>query len=158
MLVGMMALAGAMTIGTSAAQPLREGHIAVRIGTAFMTGGGNWTAFGADWRLPGQTLDPAFGGTQTFLSLSGDYYERGGSRNIPVILNYNVRNAPFTFFGGAGIGFSDVGGSANADVNFQLGANYDLTQAGQTPIFLQAKWIRAQRGFDNFGVYLGARF
>jgi hypothetical protein len=156
-------LAFALGLGLSAVAPAEAAQIpgtpsgvTLRAGT-FFGGGGGWGAFGVEYPITGLGIPATgFGATVT---LSGDYYSRGGSRSIPVLLNYAVRAGTLRYSAGVGVGFNRVeGGRERAGIQYQTSLAYDLP-VGLTPVFLEGRYHRAADGaLSGLAVYLGVRF
>lgn len=164
--LGFLVLGG---VGAAGAQMSGQSGVSGRIGyflpTNSAAGGGNWLSFGADYRLnsvsaPAMTMRS---GTSTFVTLSGDYYNHGGFRNIPVAFNYNVRSMQLIFSAGVGVGFQTVYDHETIDLGGQIGATYEFSsgrgmRTGST-FFVQAKYFLASNSLlDGLGLYVGMRF
>ena len=137
--------------------------ISARIGLFFPTSnlarnlGQNWFAFGADYKLNTANMSAPTEDTLAYLSVSADYYTKGGSSALPIALNYNVRASQIVW--SAGIGLDIVRFGANTSgFAAQVGAAYEFGP-GPTPFFVQAKYFFSSKSdLNGFGVFLGARF
>jgi hypothetical protein len=170
-----MILATGMIAGVASAQLGRSYNngsgsttgISVRIGaflplsSAGTDIGSEWFAGGLDYKLSSvATANPAsVGSLPSFLSISGDYYEKEGNRTIPVALNYNVKMNKLLYAVGAGVEDAQLnGGTSTISFAAQAAVSYDLSKA-PIPIFLQAKYFYSNHEeFRGIGVFLGARF
>jgi hypothetical protein len=137
--------------------------LAVRLGTFFPTGSasdlgrGGWLAFGADYRLPSRGLAAPTTDTVSFLSLSGDFYQRSNTSALPIALNYNVRSGAITWYGGLGLDFVRLGTNTSGFAG-QLGAKYHFG-TGPNPWFLEGKYFLSSRSaLNGVGVYIGTNF
>ncbi len=131
----------------------------VRAGLFFPTqsgSSGTWFAFGADTRfaglkVPGLPLGAAVEG-------SIDYYSKGGSRNIPVLLNFRASFGKNSVALGVGPGFSRVSGGESVGLDFALSARTSLS-TGPLPLFIEGRYYMASRAaVRGFAVMLGIRF
>ncbi len=157
----------AMAGGVASAQSNGPTGISVRLGVFLPTGtvgeniGHTWFAGGLDYKINTVPVSAptAYAGMPSYLSISGDYYEKGGDRAIPVVLNYNLRVKNYVF--AVGLGAEDTsysGGSSTIGFAGQVAASYDFT--GMTlPVFLQAKYFFSGKDeFRGVGLFVGARF
>lgn len=155
-------------VGVAGAQTNGPAGISARLGVFFPTSdvaraaSKNWFAFGADYKLQGVNVAPARGEYASYLSISGDFYEKGNLRAIPVAVNYNVRAQQLVFSGGIGMDFVRIGSSDKSGFAGQLGATYEFANSGKTtvnPFFVQAKYFFSSKSdLNGFGLYLGYRF
>lgn len=160
--LGRLALV-ALTVGAVAAVTMAadESKYTFRLGTyapgdTDMRNATNnyWLSFGLDRRL---NYFKGLGDPGTFTTLSADYFERAGNRAIPVTLNLNFPTAKFTYFVGAGVIFSKMGGGGRnvTSVAATIGANYDLTSR----FSVTAKYfVSGNPRFRGFGFYAGIKF
>ena len=116
----------------------------------------SWISFGLD-----HFLDKPVGKKSTMQQSVGvDYFEKNGTRSIPLVLNFHVPGqSGLSYFYGAGIADTHA---ANESDNFtyvlNVGANFELGQ-GKAPLFLQAKYIfTGKEDFRGFNVSLGIKF
>lgn len=152
------AVAGAQTNGPSG--------FSVRLGAFFPTSSvaralnNTWFTGGLDYKITRYSVDAPTEDTLSYLSLSADYYESKGVRNIPVALHYNIRNGQFVYSAGVGADFRRIGGDG-VGLHGQLSAAYEFANANSpnTPFFVQAKYFFASKSVLNgLGVYFGWRF
>lgn len=158
--LGVAGIAGAQTNGPTG--------ISARLGVFFPTSdpardlGKSWFGFGADYKLQSVNVQPARGEYASYLSVSGDYYEKGGARAMPIAINYNVRANQLVFSGGVGIDFVRAFGDDSSGFSGQLAATYEFAQSGRTnstPFFVQAKYFFSSKSdLSGIGVYAGVRF
>lgn len=115
-----------------------------------------WFGFGVDYKL-GQKLPMAPMGE---LGFSLDYSSKGGTRIIPLSLNYKVKQDKFYVFGGVGASLVHPdGGKSDTLFGYQLGAGMDFAQQGGIPLFLEAKFLGTEKSeYNGFGFYAGVRF
>src|SRR4028118_489003 len=102
-------------------------------------------AFGVDYRLRQLAVRVPATSVQSYLTFSGDYYRRGDSYNIPLLLNYSVQAAGL--FGSAGIGLgyhhNDFDDESGIGINAQLSVGYEF--ALPIKAFVQAKYYFSPR-------------
>ncbi len=164
----------AVCLASASAQSGQPSGISARIGLFLPSNkaaedeGTTWLSFGLDYRF-NQSNAPAMvmrNGTGTFYSLSVDYYDKGGYRNIPIAVNYNVRAQQLIFTAGAGGCIETAADHETIGLGFQIAVTYEFTGSAQTigqmnqkPFFLQAKYFLASdSALDGLGVYVGMRF
>lgn len=160
---GVLAIAGA-----ASAQTNGPAGISARLGVFFPTQdaaqsiGKTWFAGGLDYKLSSIPLSPTRGEYTSYLSVSGDYYEKSGLRAIPVALNYNVRVNQVVFSGGIGADFVRVADDDSSGFAGQLGVSYEFANSGKTaynPFFVQAKYFFSSKSdLNGVGLYVGYRF
>ncbi|AIE86925.1 hypothetical protein [Fimbriimonas ginsengisoli] len=153
-------------VGVANAQTNGPSGISARIGVFFPTNdlardiGKTWFAFGADYKLK-EIPAPEANGHVSYISITGDYYEKDGVRAIPIALNYNIRVNQLVFSAGLGVDFVRIGTSSTG-LSGQLGATYEFANSGSTsynPFFVQAKYFFSSKSdLNGFGVYAGYRF
>jgi hypothetical protein len=153
-------------VGVANAQTNGPTGISARLGVFFPTSdlgrdiGKTWLAFGADYKLR-EMPSGDVNGRVSYISLSGDYYEKDGTRAIPIAANYNIRVNQLVFSAGVGIDFVRLG-SNSSGLSGQLGAAYEFANSGSTsynPFFVQAKYFFSSKSdLSGFGVYVGYRF
>jgi hypothetical protein len=146
--------------GFASAQSYGNTGLSARIGAFFPTTssfGSTWFAGGIDYKL--NSLSSAMPAGSGYWGLSADYYTYGGNSNIPVVINYNVRESNLTFSLGAGIDFYDepsASTSSGTGFDAQAAVSYNLQGS---PFFLQAKYFLAGRSeLRGIGVYAGLHF
>jgi len=158
-----------LAVVTAAASAQSNGPLglSVRLGVFLPTGtvgenlGHTWFAGGLDYKINTVPVSAPtqYAGLPSYLSISGDYYEKNGDRSIPVAVNYNMRVKGYVF--SAGIGAEDTtysGGNSTIGLSGQVGASYDFSSF-TFPLFLQAKYFLSGKSeFRGVGVYVGARF
>ena len=113
-----------------------------------------WLSVGLDRRL---NYLKGLGDPGSFTTLSADFFERAGNRAIPVMFNLNFPTANFTYFLGAGVIFTKMGGTDRnvTSMAATIGATYDLT----TRFNLTAKYfVSGNPRFRGFGFYAGMKF
>ncbi len=122
---------------------------------------GSFFAVGADYKLTALPASIPASGLVGYWGISADYYDRGAVSNLPVVLNYNLRQGPLTYSLGAGIEFYDLkdyGGSSGTGFNGQAGIAYEI-KTPVIPFFLQAKYFLASHSeLSGLGLYAGVRF
>jgi hypothetical protein len=160
---GVAALVVGCAAGASAQSNGPTG-ISLRIGAFFPTSsgaGGTYTAFGADYKLSSLPGNVTGSGMIGYWGLSADYYSRGGASNLPLVVNYNLRQGAIVYSLGAGVEFynlDDLNGSSGTGFDAQAGIAYDISTK-VIPVFLQAKFFLASHDADRgFGIYAGVRF
>jgi len=157
---------GALVLGCAAigfGQSSGNLGLSPRIGAVFPTsseGHGSFFAVGADYKL--KALSSSVSGSSLgYWGVSVDYYDRGSASNLPVVLNYNMRQGSLVYSLGAGIEFYDTGGSNSSSgtgFDAQAAISYDI-KTPVLPLFLQAKFFLASHDADRgIGVYAGVRF
>jgi len=149
----------------SMAQTNGPSGISVRLGAFFPTNSASralnstWFAGGLDYKLKAYEVASAKEGSPAYLSISADYYESHGSRDIPVALNYNLRQDQFVFSAGIGPDFRRLGTDTRVGFSGQLGVAYDFGNNTQTPFFVAGKYFFASKNeLSGFGAYVGMRF
>jgi hypothetical protein len=149
--------------GSASAQSNGAAGFSPRIGVFLPTeasAGSSWFGAGFDYKLAALPGHIPGTGTYGYFGLSLDYYTYSGNSNLPVVINYNLRQDHLVFSLGAGIEFYDVpdfSSSSGTGFDAQAGVTYDFGNPGP-PIFLQAKYYFAsQSELRGFGVYAGVR-
>jgi len=164
--LGVAALAVAFS-GIASAQTTGPSGISARLGVFLPTNnlardlGRTWFAFGADYKLNRYSVEAPTTATRSFLSISADYYEKSGTRAIPVALQYNVRSGQLVFHGGLGVDFVRVVDDSTIGLSGQLGATYEFANTNQpyNPFFVQAKYFFSSKSeLSGFGIFVGYRF
>ena len=161
------AVIAALAISAVAGAQVRtssQAGVSLRLGALFPTdtstidkSGTGLIAFGADLRLDPRT--PRLGGLESNLSVSIDYYRRDDTGSIPVLLNYVARSGRYFFNLGAGVAFESIPGKDVAGFGYSAGVGYELPTSSSLPVFLQVKFLGADRSKVNgFGAYVGVRF
>ena len=153
--------------GAASAQTNGPSGISARIGVFFPTDdlakdlGKTWFGFGADYKITRYSVDAPTSDTLSYISISADYYEKGGTRSIPVAVNYNVRNGQLVWSAGLGVDFVRLPADNSLGLSGQLGATYEFKNgsAPYNPFFVQAKYFFSSKSeLNGFGVYAGYRF
>ncbi len=161
--VAILALAAASGVASAQVGLPELGRTSVRVGYFLPTNrdadseGG--LAFGVDYRLRQLAVRVPATSVQSYLTLSGDYYRRGDSYNIPFLLNYSVQAAGL--FGSAGIGFgyhhNAFDNEGGIGLNAQIGVGYEF--ALPIKAFVQAKYYFSPREeMRGIGLFAGVRF
>ncbi len=115
---------------------------------------GSNLAFGLEYKIRDARYGMSNPGYSQGYSLSLDWYERNGERNMPLLFNYVARNDQVFYSGGAGIGFAD----GENEFTYQLGIGYDFTRANN-PFFVELKYFgTTDASLNGFGIYGGVRF
>ncbi len=150
--------------GVASAQSNGPSGLSARLGVFLPTGtsvGGTWFAGGIDYKLNSLSASAPVAGSIGYFGISADYYNNGGNSNIPVVINYNLRQGPLVWSLGAGIEFYNVpfdltGSGTGFDA--QAGVAYEFGSL-PTPFFVSAKYYLASRSeVRGFGLYVGMRF
>jgi hypothetical protein len=122
---------------------------------------GTWFAFGLDYKLNSFSSSIPASGLVGYWGLSVDYYNYGANSNLPIVINYNLRQGSLVYALGAGIEFYDLDNfneSAGTGFDGQASITYDF-KTPVIPVFLQAKYFLASHEEDRgFGFYVGVRF
>ncbi len=122
---------------------------------------GSWVGIGLDYKLGALPASIPGSGLLGYWGLSVDYYSHGATSNLPIVLNYNLRQGSLVYSLGAGIEFYDLDNlneSSGTGFDAQAGISYDF-KTPVLPLFLQLKYYLASHNEDRgFGLYLGARF
>ncbi len=166
MIIRAAMVAGVAAIATaSMAQTNGPSGVSVRLGAFFPTNSASralnstWFAGGLDYKLKAYSVAAASESTRAYLSISADYYESHGSRDIPVALNYNLRQDQFVYSVGIGPDFRRLGTDGRVGISGQLGVAYDFGNNTQTPFFVSAKYYFASKNeLSGVGAYVGMRF
>ncbi len=159
----MAAAAGCMAIAGAQATP---SGLSVRLGLFLPTSSdariisSSWINFGADYKL--STLSFKIPGVdlQSYFSVSADYFTHSGDNDLPVALNYNLRQGSIVYSAGIGPEFRNAGDLTSTGVGLgeQIGVSFDLG-AGPMPIFIQGKYYFSSKPeLSGFGVYVGVKF
>jgi len=122
--------------------------------------GSTWFGFGADYKLSAFAVSAPITGTEAYFGISADYYSHGSDSDIPVVLNYNVRQGQMIYSAGIGPDFRNSGDltSTGVGIGEQIGVTYEFGKA-PIPLFVQAKYFFSSKPeLSGFGVYVGARF
>jgi len=140
-----------VSIRIGAFQPLQD---ATRNATS-----NNWIAGGVDYKLSNAKLMNL---SQGFWSISLDYTERQGFRNMPLMLNY-VSGKQVYWSVGVGAGFDkfvDDAGASNERIRLAYGASLGYNfQNTEIPLFLELKYLGSEQPrVAGLGLYLGFRF
>jgi len=161
----MLVIAGAMAIATFAVgQSNGPAGVSARIGAAWPSQGADTVlAAGLDYKFKSIGVEQARNGYLSYLGLSVDYYgENNDNMNIPIALNYNVRNNQLVFTAGISYDMLIVGGNRDNGLGGQIGVAYDFPESsamGSIPLFLAAKYFFAHNtDASALGLYLGGRF
>ncbi|MGV3616989.1 MAG: outer membrane beta-barrel protein [Fimbriimonas sp.] len=121
-----------------------------------------WFAMGVDYKI--RDMPSTVEGRLSSLSLSLDYAAKEDYRSLPILVNYQVRQNEFYFFGGLGLNFARVdrgvlGTDSDTTFAYQLGLGYDFQTAGSTPLFVEAKFMGNEKSeLNGFGLFAGVRF
>jgi hypothetical protein len=124
-------------------------------------GGDSWFAAGLDYKYKEMFSDVP--GRSSAITFSLDYAAKNDYRTVPLLVNYQVRNNEFYFFGGLGLAFSRVdrgifGSDSDTTFAYQLGLGYDF-RSGVTPLFVEGKFLGNEKTeLNGFGLYAGVRF
>ena len=120
----------------------------------------HWVDFGLDYKLnilafkvPGVDL-------KSYFSISADYYSHSGDNDLPVALNYNLRQGSIIYSAGIGPEFRNAGDltGTGTGIGEQLGISYEFG-SGPLPIFLQAKYFISSRPeLSGLAGFVGVRF
>lgn len=157
----------AVAVAAANAQVSKPVGLSVRGGIVFPASGygrdlgKTWFGIGGDFKLSDLQFGQKNMGTNSFLTLSADYYGKGEASAVPVLVNYMSTQNEFFYSVGAGLAFTRDrdGGNDRSKANFayQLGLGYNFQQ-GQTPLFVEAKYFGNSNSRVNaFGVYVGIR-
>lgn len=120
-----------------------------------------WFAGGIDYKY--KEMPSGVPGRSSAISFSLDFASKNDYRTIPLLVNYQIRNNDFYYFGGIGISFSRIdrgvfGTDSDTTFAYQLGAGYDY-RSGVTPLFFEAKFMGNEKTeLNGFGLYAGVRF
>lgn len=153
---GCMAIAGAQT----------PSGLSLRIGTFLPTSSdarnvsNSWLNFGADYKINSLNYKVPGIGLQSYFSISADYYSHSGDNDLPIALNYNLRQGGLVASAGIGPEFRNAGDltGTGTGIGEQLGVAFDLG-SGPVPIFIQAKYFISSRPeLSGLGLYVGVRF
>jgi hypothetical protein len=122
---------------------------------------GTYFAIGLDYKLNSLSASVPGSGLIGYWGVSIDYYDRGATSNLPIVINYNLRQGPIVYALGAGVEFYDLdnlNGSTGTGFDGQASITYDI-KTPVVPIFLQAKYFLASHEENRgFGIYAGVRF
>jgi hypothetical protein len=134
--------------------------ISIRLG-GFLPSSDGWSsknttfAGGLDYRLHAVQLE---GTSSTWISITADYFNPQGNRDIPVVVMANSKTGRYT--AGVGIGAEDAQFNGNTYIRFAAQASYSYDLISKPlPIFVQAKYFYSSHSeFSGIGLFLGARF
>jgi hypothetical protein len=120
----------------------------------------SWINFGVDYKLSTLSLKIPGVDMQSYFSISADYYTHSGDNDLPVALNYNLRQGSIVYSAGIGPEFRNAGDltSTGTGLGEQIGVAFDLG-TGPLPIFIQGKYYFSSKPeLSGFGLYVGVRF
>ena len=155
--IGCMAIAGAQAAPSG---------LSARIGLFLPTStqardiSSSWINFGLDYKLKALSYKIPGVDLQSYFSVSADYYTHSGDNDLPVALNYNLRQGSIIYSAGIGPEFRNAGDltSTGTGLAEQLGVSFDLG-AGPMPIFIAGKYYFSSKPeLSGFAVYAGVRF
>lgn len=157
------ALAISAVAGAQARSSSQVG-VSIRAGAVFPTdtstnddAGTGFFSFGVDYRLDPRL--PRIFGLESNLAVSVDYFRRDDYGNIPITLNYFGATGRYFFTVGAGVGFENIPGKSVAGFAYEAGIGYELPTTSSLPVFLQVKFLGADRSkINGVGAYVGVRF
>lgn len=166
---GLVALIGFGLAPIANAQYEGTNNFSVRAGAFFPSDrdarnqSNTWFTIGVEFRLGelnlGMEQDPA---SQSFYSVSADYYGSGDFSAVPILVNYIGHTNQFYYTVGAGVAFSRqpvIGGTSDkAEFAYQLGVGYDFAESA-TPFFAEARYFgNANSRLNGFALTVGIRF
>lgn len=143
--------------------------VSVRAGLMFPSAkssrdiGAQWFAVGLDYKMGDLRFGQTGNERSMQWSLSLDYYGKGDSSCVPILVNIVQRNEAVYYFGGIGIGFARVPISSVEIANrtklcYGFGVGYDF-QTGPTPLFVEGRWFGCSESkLNGLGLMIGARF
>ena len=144
------------------AQETKPMGLAVRVGLFFPSdaaakaAGKSWFGFGVDYKL--KDMNVGMGKSGAALSVSVDYFNKGGFRTVPILLNYTVRSSEIYYGVGLGFSMSKIPGvNDKARLAYSAAVGYEF-QTGKTPLFVEARYHgNEKKELSGFAVYVGIR-
>lgn len=168
-IAGLITLLGIGFAPIANAQYEGTNNVAVRAGVFFPSDraarnqSNTWFTIGVEFRLGelnlGMEQDPT---SQSFYSVSADYYGSGDFSAVPILINYIGHTGQIYYTAGMGVAFTRQpvpgGNSDKAEFAYQLAVGYDFAES-TTPFFVEARYFgNANSRLNGFALVAGMRF
>ena len=162
---------GALAMGffaTADAQFFDPADVSAKVGV-FLPSDGDakdsdsvWFAVGLEHKIKDLHYGVANPGFSTSVTVSADWYGKGGYRCVPILLNFVTRADLLYYSVGAGFAFAKtpllVGTENSTEFAFQATVGMDI-MSGVTPMFVEARYhLNGKSELSGFGLYGGVRF